>query len=551
MFEKLLSSLPFNPGAVEQIAFYAKRVRSEQAIRRVGLVFIVLAFLVQFFAFASPPQSTSADSPNDLVNGGFSSAAEAASDCQSNVGGYGTMLSYYGITCSDVASANTLTINSYAWNRNLWSMGRLNYNLAGEAPVTIPGLGYPIYDRYLWAWDSAGTSSNYQVLNVTVAGGQTFLLMYQCGNIVSVGQPQPVQQKPNITISKTTKTGYPVANSTVQPGTNLGFTIYWNNLGGPATNVNVEDPQPLNTTENFLSPSTSTSSSFVGQVAFWDFASMPAGANNWYVDVGFKVNANTPNGTKICNFATVNSAQTATIRSNSVCVTVQSHSPPPKKTTPPPKKTTPPPKKKTTPPPCEEQLSSEAPSTCISISKSASNLTENIANANDTTAKAGDEIQYTLNAKNIGSNDVKNYVFDDNLSYVLDYSSLTDAYGGSLKSDDDITWPAVNIKPNQTITKQFDVRVDNPIPQTPTSSSDPEYFNLKMTNTYGNTITINLPTTPVAVIQNTSSTLPNTGPGSGIIIGAIIVAVAGFFFYRSRLLAIESRIAISSQSGDI
>ncbi|MEI9913639.1 MAG: hypothetical protein WDN66_01355 [Candidatus Saccharibacteria bacterium] len=217
MFEKLISALPFNPSMVQQLSFYTNRMRKEESVRRIGLVFIVLAFLVQFFAFVSPPQSSSAASPNDLIDGGFSSAAQAASDCQNNIENYGSILANYGITCAKVASASTLTINSRDWNSQLWSEGRLPQNIAGDTPVSIPGLGYPIYARYLWGWDSAGSSSNYQVLNVTSTGGQTFLLMYACGNLVSVGFPQPVQQSPNITISKTTVPGYPAANSTVKP----------------------------------------------------------------------------------------------------------------------------------------------------------------------------------------------------------------------------------------------------------------------------------------------------------------------------------------------
>src|SRR5665213_2616510 len=243
MFEKLISALPFNPGTIQQLSFYASRMRQEQAVRRVGLIFIVLAFLIQFFAFVSPPVPTLAASPNDLIDGGFSSAAQAANDCQSNLEDYGTILSNYGITCAEVASASTLTINSDDWGKQLWSMGRLPASIAGETPVSNPALSYPLYERYLWGWDSAGTSSTYQVLNVTTPGGQTFFLMYACGNLVSVGFPQPVQKiaTPNITISKTTVPGYPVANSSVVPGTELGFRIYFNNLGGPATKVNVAD----------------------------------------------------------------------------------------------------------------------------------------------------------------------------------------------------------------------------------------------------------------------------------------------------------------------
>ncbi len=535
MFEKLLSALPFNPSIAQQLSFYAKRMRQEESIRRIGLVFITFAFLIQFFAFISPPKSTSAASPNDLIDGGFSSAAQAASDCQSNLENYGTILANYGITCAKVASATTLTINSRDWNGQLWSEGRLPYNIAGDTPVTIPGLGYQIYARYLWGWDSPGTTSNYQVLNVTSTGGQTFLLMYACGNLVSVGFPQPVQQPPSLQPSKTTIPGYPQANSTVSPGTVLGFRIYWNNNGGPATDVSVDDPQPANTTFSNFSPSTANIAGFSSGATHWGFDSMPSGATNWYVDVYYKVNDNAPNG-QVCNTATVAASGVSPIPTNQVCMNVQANVPPPPPTPKPPQ------------PPCEQQISSENASACITTSKTAANLTQNVSNANGTTANPGDIILYTLSATNNGSNTVTNYIFQDNLGYVLDYSKITDTFGGTIDSSNNISWPAEDIPAGKTVSKQFKVTVDNPIPQTPTSTSDPNYFNLKMSNTFGNTITINLPPTPVAVVQS-ASTLPNTGPGNSIIIGAAVVAVVGFFFYRSRLLVKESRIAITDQSG--
>lgn len=562
MFEKLLATLPFNPASIKQLSFYAKRMRQEEAIRRVGLVFIVLAFLIQFFAFVSPPVATLAASPNDLIDGGFSSAAEAASDCQNNVENYGTILANYGITCSDVANASTLSINSDGWNKQLWSMGRDPYNIPGDTPVSISGLSYPVYERYLWGWDSPGTSSTYQVLNVTVPGGQTFFLMYGCGNLASVGFPQPVQKPPVLTITKTTVAGYPVANSTVAPGQQLGFQINLNNTGGPATGLAIADPVPANmtyVTQEYIAGTTET---FQNNNPKWQFnTTMPAGATNWYADVYDKVNANTPNGTQICNIGYVITSQTFIQETNKICFTVAvpkkpTPPPPPKPTPPAPKpkpKPIPKPKPKPKPTPtCTLQLSSENTSACITISKAAANITENIPNANGTTAKAGDLIRYTLSATNKGSSVDKAYVFNDNLSYVLDYSTIVQANAGKVDSSNDISWKAVAIDPNKTATKQFEVRVDNPIPETPTSTSDPNYFNLKMTNTYGNTITISLPSTPVATLQTTTTqttTLVNTGPGESIMIGAAIVAVAGFFFYRSRLIAKEARIAIREHSG--
>jgi hypothetical protein len=116
-----------------------------------------------------------------------------------------------------------------------------------------------------------------------------------------------------------------------------------------------------------------------------------------------------------------------------------------------------------------------------------------------------------------------------------------------MNSVDQVTWPAVNIDAGKTATVQVSVKVDDPVPQTPTSTSDPDDFNLVMTNVYGNTINIKVPGSPAKTIETTAAVLPNTGPGTSIFIGAVIVMVAGYFFARSRLLARESAIAIEDK----
>ena len=531
MFEKLLSALPYNPGILQQLSFYYERVRAERSIRRIGLIFIVLAFLVQFFAFISPPKAALAQSPNDMINGGFSSASMAGNDCQSNIQNYKVILAYYGVSCAEVYNAPTVTINSDQYNKQLWSMGQLSYNIAGNTQVNIPGLNNPRWVRYLWGWDSAGLPSYYQALNVTTSGGQTMYLLYNCGNITTVGFPQPFKP-PSIDLSKTTMVGYPQAGSTVRPGTILGFRVGFNNYGSAATNVHVSDMEPQYTTETWMAPSNANSYGFSRSVATWNYGSMPAGSFGWQTEVEFRVNANAPAGKVICNIANIYSDQTPPLNSNQVCFTVGIGPPPPPTLS------------------CQQEISTQNPTACILTSKTATNLTEGIANANGTTAQAGDVIKYTLFAKNEAPTAFNNYVFQDNLAYVLDYSSLTSSNGGTLKSNDELVWPAVNIPGGKTISESFTVKVDNPIPNTPASTSDPSYFNLTMTNTFGNTITIKLPPTPTHTIQTVTTTLPNTGPGTTIIIGAVVIAIAGFFLYRSRLLAKEIRIAVSEQAGE-
>lgn len=436
MFEKLLSNLSFNPSLVHQLAFYSKRLKQEKSLRRLGFVFMSLAFVVQFVAFIDPPQATLASSPNDLINGGFASAAEAAQDCRANISDYKDILNNYGISCDQVAIAPTVTIHSTDYNKTLYSMGRLPYNIAGETPVRIAESTY--YVRYLWGWDKPGTVSSYQALTITNSAGQRFFLLYACGNVTAIGLPKPVV---------------------------------------PITPVVPPVPKP--------------------EVCSLDSSILA-----------------TDPRCKACP------TDGSLISSSSLCK------------------------------PCEAAISSLDTSACIIESKSATNLTQSIVNANNTTAQPGDLIKYTIYANNTGDITVKNYVFQDDLSYVLNYSKIYQANGATVNNQNVIIWPAIDI-PAKTMSSQvFEVRVDNPIPQTPTSISDPNYFNLVMSNTYGNTINIKLPGTTAKVIETaTTTTLPNTGPGESMVFAAIFVAVAGYFYSRTRLLNRETNLVINDIVG--
>ena len=198
MFEKLITALPFNPSLLNQLAFYGKRMRQEEAVRRTGLIFIVLAFSIQFFAVLSPPQATMAASSNDLINGGITSAADASQNCSSNVQSYQTIMNHYGISCADISRGATLTIKSTDANKQLFSMGRLPYGktnansgkATSETPVKITGLS-TLYVRYLWSFDT-GAYSSYKALKITsTLTHKTYYILYSCGNLVSIGLPVP------------------------------------------------------------------------------------------------------------------------------------------------------------------------------------------------------------------------------------------------------------------------------------------------------------------------------------------------------------------------
>ncbi len=193
MFKKLLSNLPFNPGLLNQVAFYSRRLNRETAVRRLGFGLILAALLVNVFAVGViKPQGTLAESSNDIIRGGFKTRLEAVAWCRDTRKDIGKILKYYGVTCDKLAKATTVYIKSTDYNKELDSLGRNpqgDYIQRTGKPtqqytVNISGV-HPLYMKNLWAWDS-GRYSTYKVLKTTDSYGKPIFMMFDCGNIVTI-----------------------------------------------------------------------------------------------------------------------------------------------------------------------------------------------------------------------------------------------------------------------------------------------------------------------------------------------------------------------------
>jgi uncharacterized repeat protein (TIGR01451 family) len=195
----------------------------------------------------------------------------------------------------------------------------------------------------------------------------------------------------------------------------------------------------------------------------------------------------------------------------------------------------------------EEITKPETPEAMLVTDKAVRNETQNIDDANNTTAAAGDVLLYTLSIANKGAGDAVNVPltgeYAEDISDILEYADVTDLGDGILnKESGKISWPATTITAGNTVTKKFTVKIKNPLPATPISLSDPLSFDYEMHNKYGRTVVVKLPKPVSKTVEQTVSILPNTGPTSTLLVSAFIVAVIAYFYYRNRLLAKELRI---------
>lgn len=193
--------------------------------------------------------------------------------------------------------------------------------------------------------------------------------------------------------------------------------------------------------------------------------------------------------------------------------------------------------------PCPEAESDDSSTACLEMLKTASNETQSIPNADGTLANANDIIVYSLSTTNKGSQTVKDFIVEENMSDALEYANVVDLDGGEIDDKQVVRWPKADIAAGSTLTKKITVQVKDPIPQTPVSASDPGSYDMTMTNVYyGHSVSIQLPPSVAKTTELTVQTLPETGPGTTLAAGFAITALISYFFARSRLLAKELQI---------
>lgn len=504
MFRKIISNLPFNPGLLHQLSFYAKRLHQEEAVRRTGVVFTLLAFGVQSLAIISPAQVTLATGVNDIIYGATTkqhiiNALTSGSDTKGR-NDIQQIYAYYGIRLADIQAATDTAVKSR--ERQYITSGRGD-SPGVDTPIQIPGTGTTIYERSLNVWDVQNYENTYPAITGTATGEgklkghQFWILLRGCGNITF----QPIPKYPKLEISKTRS-----GSENLKSGDEINYRIEFRNSGeAPADEVTIRDTLPDNI--SYISQSSSIPASFVksNNTLVWYFHTVQPSQNWQYISLKVKVLRVVNDNTQLCNIASITATGVGPIEAKN----------------------------------CGVQVTDKY--SRIILHKKVSNLTQKIDDANNTVAKPGDLLEYTLSVSNTGNQDAKDYLIDsDSLSDVLEYADLVSYDGGSYdKINQRITWPTTTIPASGSVSKKFQVKIKSPIPTTPPSLSDPLSYDFKLRNVFGNEVIVSLDKPVISTTYQVATSIPNTGPGSSILVSLIATVVIGYFYARSRLLAKE------------
>jgi hypothetical protein len=204
---------------------------------------------------------------------------------------------------------------------------------------------------------------------------------------------------------------------------------------------------------------------------------------------------------------------------------------------------------------CKQAISISTPKPAeMTFTKRVRNLTQQKDDFNGGTAQAGDEMEYILSITNIGEAPMNDFDFPvDNLSDSLDYVGNFELLDNGYFTKDDkseVDWPKTTIGAKTTVTKRIKFTVKNPVPTTARSTSDPNRFDNKVVNVYGNaSVNFLLPTSVVKQAETVAAIIPNTGTGSNIFIAGLLLAVVSYFYARARLLRREAQMLKYEYSG--
>ena len=436
MFKKIVSNLPFSPALIGQLSFYAKRLRKEEFTRRLGVIFVVLALVVQSIAVFQAPESANASNASDMVNGGLGdSLSNFLKPYDDNTKHIKDVMNYAGITRSEIAAAKLTTFKvgeKLSWgfvSKFSYKQGERQHNITNDDGKKVT----TIYSRPLALWNGADVSVKGWVGHSEKMGW--FAVMQACGNLVTNTVP---------TIKKDVPTPTPVPVPVPKP-------------------TPTPTPAPAPTPTPTPAPRCALNNSLLATDS--NCAACPGNDTIWLYD--------------------------------SAC----------------------------------------APN--IVRSKTATNTSQGFVDASSVTAEAGDRISYTISIENTGleSTTVK---LDDNLADVLEYSTLTDNGGGTLNSSTGVlSWADITLSPNSKQTRTFIVKLPDVIPTTAKGSSEGTSYDCIITNTFGNSISVKVQCPTIKVVEQVVEKLPVTGPAENMLFIGVVLAVATYFYARTRQIKKE------------
>jgi hypothetical protein len=601
MFRRIVSNLAFSPALVGQLGFYARRLRKEEATRRIGLIFTALALVVQSLAVFSPPEAANAASAADFIPGGVPSKQAYLKHYDNNTNRIKGLFESLGITRAELNNAKpgTITKSGVAGKYN-WSRTSLYSAAQGERAYSFNNGG----GKVSFFYRPLSLTSNNPPYDVLIGQSKEFgwfAIKMDCGNLITKTPPKPVDRSVTCESLRVDGLGDNKYRITIKASKQnaeiTGYTIKFEgkeerriNTSATSAQLVVNERDAGNYTirgKVHSNVGTDGGSDCKDSVRIKEQPPEPAAACTSVralvanrTIVSLSGNATTSGGATISKYTfTVKDAagktvKTVTVNKSSKSVTADSfelntpgtytvklvvQTSVGKQTSPDCQKeftivpkavcqynpSLPPSSPDCQPCPGDETIwiKDEKCAAEIVTYKSSTNLTQGNIDATKTVSKASDKISYTLTIENNGIAN-KTVTMTENLADVSEYATLVDQAGGNFDSaTKTLSWPTTTLAPGQKQSRTIALQVMSTIPVTNTGVSNEDSYDCKMINTFGNTVAIDVECAPEKVIvEQVVSELPQTGPRENMIFAAVLLSVVTYFYARSRQLGREVRL---------
>lgn len=462
MFKKFMSNLPFNPSLIDQFSFYFNRLKKEELTRRLGLIFTILAILIQSLSIISPPQPINASSSGNFLDGGVkgNQVSDLLAVYDKNTQYFKDILDNFGISRQDLAKTTYTTFT--ANNRFSWGNSAKYSYADGERAHKIYNknnqLVITVYSR---PFSLSGKSSRKWYGFVGKASFGWFAIKQDCGNLITETIPTPVprtQPAPVVT---------PTPKPTPKPETKP---------------VPIPVPVPIPIFKPIIIPTP--------------------------IPVPQKVETPTPTPKpeepiKLC------SLNPNLPESDPRCKSCEGN----------------------------ETIWAEDTSCQPAIlkDKKSINVSQNSIDGSSVIANGGETITYTLTLTNTGLATQPDIAIEDSLIDVLEYASLVDIGGGVFnKETKTLSWPNINLAPRESQTRKYSIKIMDNITPTALGYGNENSFDCSITNTFGNSVIIQLACPIVKQVEQIVTELPVTGPSTNLAFASILLGVVTFLYFRAK-----------------
>ncbi len=243
MFRKLVSNLPFSPALLHDVGFYAKRLRKEELTRRLTVLFVALALIMQSLAVFSPPESANASSEQDIVRGGVTSLDDFLLRYDHNEDDLKDILTAIGITRAEVATSKDRAVTTTQDTYVLTRYGQFSAS-ADEASLGYQKSTGGVDTRYFSPLrDVNGTHAHLSGWVGNAASIGWFAIIKSNGSIathglpktLSAGDSQAASIKKSMSAVNLTQGSATAINNLAEPLDKIAYTISATNTSSVTT----------------------------------------------------------------------------------------------------------------------------------------------------------------------------------------------------------------------------------------------------------------------------------------------------------------------------